>query len=96
MKDFFKVWYARHVARISMTKTIIHKAKVTPVERVVFRFFMLTNDVQKIANKLNVKKDITLDNWATMIQVTYTLNKQGNVTYGQPYVPTKQPFVFIM
>ena len=61
MEDLFDVGCARHVARISRRKAIIHKAKVTPVERVVFRFFMLTKEVQNIASKLNVKNAIALD-----------------------------------
>ena len=39
-------------------KANIHKAKVTHIERVVFRFFMLPKEVQNIASKLNVKKAI--------------------------------------
>ena len=53
--DFFDVGCVRHVARISIRKATIHKAKVTPIERVVFRFFMLTMEVHNMASKLNVK-----------------------------------------
>ena len=67
MEDLFNVGCARHVARISMRKANIHNAKVTPVERVVFRFFMLTKEVQNIATKLNIKKQVALDDWSTMI-----------------------------
>ena len=85
-----------NMARISMRKVNIHKAKVTPVERVVFRFFMLRKEVQKIASKLNVKKAIALDDWTTMIREAYALKEQGKVAYVEPYMPGKQPFVLIM
>ena len=96
MEDLFYVGCARHVARISMRKAIIHKTKVTPVERVVFRFFMLTKEVQNIARKFNVKKSIALDDWTTMIQEAYALKQEGKVAYVQLYIPTKQSFVLIM
>ena len=41
MEDLFDVGCARHVARISRRKAVIHKAKVTPVERVNFGFLCL-------------------------------------------------------
>ena len=53
MEDLFYVRCARHVARISR-----RKARITLFERVMFRFFMLTKEVQNIASKLNVKKVI--------------------------------------
>ena len=96
MDDLFDIGYVRHVARISMRKATIHKAKVTPVERVVFRFFMLIREVHNMASKLKVKKAITVDDWATMMQEVYALKEQDKVAYVQPYIPTKQPFVLIM
>ena len=96
MEDLFDVGCARHVARISMRKAIIHKNKVTHVERVIFRFFMLTKEVQNIASKLNVKKSIAVDDWTRMIREAYALKDQGKVAYIQPYIPTKQPFVLII
>ena len=96
MEDLFDVRCARHVARISMVKAIIDKNKVTPVERVTFRFFMLTKEVHNMASKLNIKKDIAVDDWVTMMQEAYALKDQGKVAYIQPYIPTKQPFVLII
>ena len=67
MEDLFDIGCARHIARISMRKAIIHKTKVTPIERVVFSFSILTKEVQNIASNLNVKKSIALNDWTTMI-----------------------------
>ena len=63
MEDIFYIG----CARINMTKATIHKARATLVERVVFRFFMLTKKVHNIARKLNVKKAIVVDDWVAMM-----------------------------
>ena len=45
-----------------------------------------------MANKLNVKKAIAVDDWVTMMQEVYALKEQGKVVYVQRYIPTMQPF----
>ena len=96
MEDLFDVGCARDVARISIRKAQVQKAKVSPVERIVYRFFMLTKEVHNIASKLHVKKVIAEADWATMMQEAYALKSQGKVVYVQPYIPTKQLFVLIL
>ena len=81
MDDLFDIGCARYVAQISLRKAPIHKAKVTPVERVVFRFFMLTKEVHNMAKKLNIKKAIAVDDWVTMMQEAYELKEQGKAAY---------------
>ena len=56
VEDLLDVGCARHVTRISRRNSIIHTTKVTPIKRVMFRFFMFTKELQNIASKLNVKK----------------------------------------
>ena len=73
-----------------------HKAKVTPLERVVFRFFMLTMEVHNLASKLKIKKAMSVDDWVAMMQETYALMKQGKIAYVQLYTRTKQPLDLIM
>ena len=72
-----------------MRTTIIHKGKVTSVERAMYRFFILIKEGYNMANKLIVKKSIVEDDWATTIQEVYALKLDDKVVYVQPYIPTR-------
>ena len=53
---YIYVGCVRHVPKKSIRKVSFYKAKVTHVERVMFRFFMLTKEIHNTTSKLNVKK----------------------------------------
>ena len=64
-KDYlFDVGRARHVSQISMCKDEYHKSKVSPLELVSYRFFMLPKEVNHMANALKIGSAMLEVDWS--------------------------------
>ena len=99
MDDLFDVGCVRHVSKMSMRKEKLHKDRVSELDRLIYRFFMLPKEVQNNAAKLNISNRLSDHDWYAMIQEAYRLMQQGKVLHVQPYVlegDNAQPFILIL
>ena len=99
MDDLFDVGCVRHVSKMSMRKEKLHKDRVSELDRLIYRFFMLPKEVQNNAAKLNISNRLSDHDWYAMMQEAYRLMQQGKVLHVQPYVlegDNAQPFILIL
>ena len=53
---------------MSLRKVVIQKTKVTHIEQICNRFFMITKEVHNLACKLKVNNKLSENDWARMMQ----------------------------
>ena len=68
--DLFYVGCARHVVGMNMRKEVYHKSKATPLELVIFRFFIIPKNM---ANTLKIGAALSEVDWSLMMQDAYAL-----------------------
>jgi hypothetical protein len=67
MNDLFDVGCVRHVAKMSVRKQKVYQINASPVDKVVYRFFMLPKEIHNYVSKLNISKQLSDDDWSAML-----------------------------
>lgn len=97
MDDFFDVGTCRHVAKMSVSKENFHIQNSSPLDHVVFRFFMISKEVQMLSYQMRRQGHNSSDDWVAMYLEALSLKEENKVIYVQPYNHAinedKRPFI---